>query len=309
MTGVPEAAVVLPGAALALLVWAGMKLFEEMPVEDRRFRDPPPWGFRVVWPLIRVVVHCCGSFLGVDRRMRILQRLKMAGVDYGLSPEQFFGGKVVAALGAVGVFGAVSGLLAWPWDLSRWAGLAGAAAGGFFYPDLWLRETVIQRRREVIRRLPFFLDMVTLAVESGSNLTGALTLAARRAPASALTAEVDRMLRDIRAGMSRADALRAMAERLDAPPIHVFVSSVVQAERSGASLAVLLRTQADQRRRERFLAAEKRAMEAPVKLLGPLILCIFPNTFVIIVFVLMVKSMQAGVITWPPLVWALQWPG
>ena len=102
------------------------------------------------------------------------------------------------------------------------------------------------------------------------------------------------MLRDIRAGKARADSLRSMAERLAEPNITSFITAVIQAEKMGMNLGPVLRVQADQRRSERFLRAEKLAMEAPVKMLFPLIAFIFPCTFIVLFFPIAMKFMNSG---------------
>ena len=155
----------------------------------------------------------------------------------------------------------------------------------------------------------FYLDIVTLSVEAGSNLTGGLTQAVQKSNDSALRSELSRVLRDIRAGKSRADSLRDLAERTGSLPIKNIVSGLIQAERTGSSLGPLLRAQADQLRSERFQRAEKQAMEAPVKLLGPLMMFIFPTTFLVLIFLVLSKALMQGVVTWGPIVWAYQWPG
>jgi tight adherence protein C len=94
---------------------------------------------------------------------------------------------------------------------------------------------------------------------------------------------------DLRAGRSRAEALRALGERLDMPAINPLVAALVQADASGGSLAEVLRTQSEQRLNERFARAEKRAMEAPVRMLAPLVLCIFPCTFLILAFPIVMR--------------------
>jgi tight adherence protein C len=179
---------------------------------------------------------------------------------------------------------------------------------GAVYPDIWLRETTQKRERQIFKSLPFFLDVITLSVEAGTNITGAFTQAVQRAPDGPLKSEFGRFLRDVRAGKSRAEALRALADRMQLESINSFVGSVIQAERMGGSLGQVLRAQADQRRSERFLRAEKQAMEAPVKLLGPLVAFIFPTTFMVLIFVLLYKAAEGGVVTSPTLLWALTWP-
>jgi tight adherence protein C len=102
------------------------------------------------------------------------------------------------------------------------------------------------------------------------------------------------LLREVRAGKPRTDAMRDMAARLNFPPINSLVSALVQGEVMGASIGAILRAQAEQRRTERFQRAEKLALEAPVKMLGPLIMCIFPCTFIVIGFPIASQLMKAG---------------
>jgi len=125
-------------------------------------------------------------------------------------------------------------------------------------------------------------------------LQGALQQAALKGPKGALCDEIKRVLRDVRSGKARADALRAMSERVQEPAVTNFVTALIQAERMGMNLGPVLRAQADQRRSERFLRAEKLAMEAPVKLLFPLIAFIFPCTFIVLFFPIVVQFMQSG---------------
>ena len=106
--------------------------------------------------------------------------------------------------------------------------------------------------------------------------------------------EINRVLREVRAGKARIDALRDFSTRLDFTPITSFVSALIQGEKTGSSLGPILRAQSDQRRSERFLRAEKLAMEAPVKMLGPLIFFIFPCTFIVIGFPIAMKFLASG---------------
>ena len=158
-------------------------------------------------------------------------------------------------------------------------------------------------------RTPYYLDIITLAVEAGTNLTSAFAYAVQKSPKSPLSDEIKRILRDVRAGKPRASCMRDFAERVQMPAIDNLVGSLIQAENIGSSLGPILRAQSQQRRSERFTRAEKLAMEAPVKLLGPLIMFIFPTTFMVLGFIIVVKAVMAGVITFRPLLWALTWPG
>lgn len=289
------------GLSLFLLVRGVYGIFADLPPEDRTYLDRPPLGFRVVWPLIQLLVYYLGPRLSMNYRLKAQARLRKAGADFALSPEQFFAGKIVSAI-AFGLFMTYAQALLASWSPSM---LLIAAVLGFFYPDLWLREATQKRHRHILKTLPFFLDIITLTVEAGTNLNGAFHQAFQKGPPGPLRSELGRVLREIRAGKTRADALRAMAERLDNPAITSLVGSLIQAEAMGTSLGPVLRAQSEQRRTERFQRAEKLAMEAPVKLLAPLVAFIFPNTFLIILFVLVVKAVQEGAITWPWLVYLL----
>ena len=126
-------------------------------------------------------------------------------------------------------------------------------------------------------------------------MQGAMNQAVAKGPKGVLRDEIQRVLRDIRAGKGRADSLRAMSERLQEAPVTSFTTAVIQAESMGMNLGPVLRAQADQRRSERFLRAEKLAMEAPVKMLFPLIVFIFPCTFIVLFFPIVMKFIHAGI--------------
>jgi tight adherence protein C len=159
-------------------------------------------------------------------------------------------------------------------------------------PMLWMRDVIARRTQEVVRDLPVYVDMLTLALEAGGALSVALKVATERAPDGVLRRGFLRVQGDLRAGRSRREALQALAERLSVSAVDPLVAALVQAESSGASLASMLRAQADQRLHERFARAEKLALEAPVKMLGPLVLCIFPCTFLVLAFPLVMRVLE-----------------
>ena len=111
-----------------------------------------------------------------------------------------------------------------------------------------------------------------------------------------MSEELQRVLRDVRAGRTRAESLRMLGERLRMPAISNWVAAVLAAERQGSSLGPILRAQAEQRRNERFLRAEALALKAPVKMLFPLMTCIFPCTFVIVFFPVVIRVLDEGIL-------------
>ncbi len=293
------------GMGVSLLVWMLYRVFHSIPTEDRQFLDRPALGFRLVWPLIQLVEFHAGAWVSDAQASTTLARLKKAGVEYSVSPKQYVAAKFISAVLFGGAIALVLAVISTP---LAWLGILGAL-GGFLYPELWLRELSDTRSKAILKTLPFYLDVITLSVEAGSNLTGGITHAVQKTGDSALRKEFSRVLRDIRSGKSRAEALREMSDRTGSPPVSSVVASLVQAEKTGASLGPILRAQAHQLRSQRFQLAEKKAMEAPVKMLGPLVIFIFPTTSFVIGFILLSKAIQEGLVTWQPLLWAYGWPG
>ena len=233
------------------------------------------------------------GLLSWRRRRRLEALLRQAGLQAYLEPHQ-----VLGMQGATGLCAAGTALSGWLQSTDQpdignallFAAVCGLAAT--ILPRVWLRDQVRARRKMVLRSLPFVLDMTTLCVEGGLNLHGALQQAVDKGPDGPLREELQRALGETRAGMSRADALRQLAQRLDEPAVRTWVSALIQAESLGMNLAPILRAQADQRRAERFLLAEKLALQAPVKMLLPLIAFIFPCTFIILAFPIAMKLME-----------------
>ncbi len=281
---------VLAAIAVILMVISARQIVSEVPDDDRRYMDPPPRFYRLTGPLVRLVAYYCGWAVSGATTSRIQASLRRAGQDYTLTPAQFFAGKLVASA----LFGAALG---WTTNKLGHGALLGAFAGaafGFFMPELWLADMTKARNLKILKRIPPFLDIVTMAVEAGMNLSVALQKSAEKMPPGPLQAEINRLLREVRAGKPRTDAMRDMAARLDFAPINSLVSALVQGELMGSSIGPILRAQAEQRRTERFQRAEKLALEAPVKMLGPLILCIFPCTFIVIAFPIVMQLMKSG---------------
>jgi tight adherence protein C len=174
-----------------------------------------------------------------------------------------------------------------------WPAILGCAAFVLAFPSLWLRAVVQRREVAVLRELPFHLDMIALGLEAGGTLNAAVRASLQRAPPGPLREALQQFAAELQAGRGRIDSLEALQRRLDFESITPLISTLIQAERAGGSLASVLRIQAEQRAHERFHRAEKLAMQAPVKMLGPLVLCIFPCTFVVLGFVVW-SSLRVG---------------
>ncbi|WP_082797876.1 type II secretion system F family protein [Collimonas arenae] len=141
-----------------------------------------------------------------------------------------------------------------------------------------------RRNSEISRYFPAFVDIVTLCCECGLTLNTAILNFCERGPVCVLRYEIERVVRDMKTGAGRADALERFARRTGNMDITRFVGIVLQCDKLGVPLGPTLRKFAEQKRTERFQRAEKLAMEAPMKMIAPLIMFIFPITFIIIAF-------------------------
>ena len=272
-----------------LSIWM---LYRAVPKENRDFMDPLGPKLRLVWPLIRVLEYYLCTNLPNEYLERVDERLQKTGVSYLLKAEQFVALRIVTTVLAL-LFTIIM-LAALKVSIPLLILLSPLA--GFYLPNLWLSDNRKRRTREVVMGMPVYLDFLTMSVEAGLNLSGGLAQAMEKGPQGALRTEFGIVLRDLRAGLTRSDALRRMSERLDIQEVTGFVSAIIQAEKLGSSMAQVLRVQAEQRRNERFQRAEKLAMEAPVKLVFPLVLFIFPVTFVVLGFPIVVKFLSEGIL-------------
>ncbi len=256
----------------------------------RTHMDALPLPLRLVWPAINFLQFYVLQTAPTSKLVKRKKQLDIAGLGFLLKSEEFIAFQAVTFL----VFSLITLCMASMLNATgsnKIGCMIGFGYLGWLYPAIWLRDKHKKRSKEILRSLPSYLDMITLCCQAGLSLTGAIAQAVDKGPKGALRDEFDHMLRDMRAGMNRMEALRSMAERTDNENIKSLVSSLTQAESLGASIANTLADISDQRRTERFQYAEKLAMEAPVKMIGPLVIFIFPVTFVIIFFPLVMEYM------------------
>ncbi|WP_447589751.1 type II secretion system F family protein [Aquipseudomonas campi] len=269
---------------LLIFIW----LLSLLPEENRAYMDPVPGWVRPIWPLVRLISHFFCSNVPPRFMDRLDQKLQKTGALYVLTAEDFLALCITLALlfplvTAVPMATGKSGII--------WSVLLVMLAMGALLPMMWISDTHKRRDRDIIRNLPVFLEYLTMCVDAGLNFLGALQQAVDKGPDGAMKNEFRIVLRDIRSGLPRSEALQRMEERVNLKDLTTFVRSVIQAEKMGSSLRNTLQIQAQQRLEERFQRAEKTAMQAPVKLIIPLIMFIFPLTFVILLFPIVVKFM------------------
>lgn len=214
------------------------------------------------------------EWLKIDNfRNNAQKKLTAAGNPFGWDPDEFL---AIKELSAIGLF-----LAFWLASKSFLLSLM-LLIIGFFLPDLWLNERIIRRKRNIVKELPYFIDMLTLSVEAGLDFGAAMNKIIQKSPSTSLIEELKQVQEEIRVGSTREDALRNLARRIDVQEITSFTSVLIQTDNMGSPLGTILRTQSEQMYLTRFLRAEKIAHEAPVKILFPLIVFIFPVIFIVL---------------------------
>jgi tight adherence protein C len=161
-----------------------------------------------------------------------------------------------------------------------------------FAPYVLLSRRVDERQHELRIKLPDILDLLTISVEAGLGFEQALDRTISAVP-GALSDEFARMLGEVRAGASRADAMRALDQRTNVPEVRSFVLAILQADTFGVSIGRVLRAQAEEMRIKRRQLAQERAQQAPVKMLIPMVFCVFPSLFVVVIGPAIINIRQA----------------
>ncbi|MEO8315482.1 MAG: type II secretion system F family protein, partial [Pseudomonadota bacterium] len=228
-----------------------------------------PLGFTLCrWPAHMLAPTLAGLLPAAHER-RVLRTLDANGLYPQLTPVLWIASRVVHGGLAAGAVIAMAGTAAWM--IATLMAMAGFMAGG-----IWLRKLNLERERQIARELPAYLDLLTVCVEAGATLTAGVRLIVAQAPDTPLRTYFERVLREVRSGRPRAEAFVHVAEIHGVESLTTLASALAHAEGAGMSLGQILRTQSEQRTAERFARAERLAMQAPVKMLGPLIFCIFP---------------------------------
>ncbi|MCG8668331.1 MAG: type II secretion system F family protein [Pseudomonadales bacterium] len=266
--------------AMILIIVSMHRIKKEVPDDDREYMDPLPKLAMYVWPIVRIIAYHFGERLPLSMLEKYATLLKKSGLDYLFMPSQLFGLQVVTGTMMLGVAFFILDTL----EMNDWFLYTVGFMLGWLMPLMSLHDRRKKREKLICKELPTYLDFLNMAVQAGMNMSGAIAQSVSKGPDGFLKNEFSRVQRDMKAGMPRADALKEMANRLELKEVSAFTISVAQSERSGASISKSLSAQAEQRRSERFQRAEKLAMEAPVKLIFPLVAFIFPMTFAILAF-------------------------
>lgn len=223
-------------------------------------------------------------------------RLISAGYEGVLSAEEFMSIQILLIIVAVPLsFGFQPALEGLPGVGRFWnVGTILMIGYSLIYPTSWLKQTRGIRHRSMQKALPYVLDLMTLSVEAGLDFMSAIRKIIERRAMDPLGEELLRVFHEIQVGKTRRQALRDMGLRVDQPDISSVVSALVQADELGVSLGTILRIMADQMRMKRFQRAEKLAYEAPVKMLGPLLLLIFPAVMLFLLGPILAQAFRSA---------------
>jgi tight adherence protein C len=205
------------------------------------------------------------------------KQIVMAGGLEGLTAAELFLYVTLAALVGLTLSIWISLMTGW----SAWTVVLGCLLGAV-YPFIWLRDQVKKRHNEIQRDLPYHIDLLTLCVEAGLDFGAGVARTVEKGKPGPLRDELMTFLAEVRVGKTRAEALEAMSNRVGLIALSNFLAALIQADRMGSGLGRTLRLQAEQLRNDRFQRAEQLAGEAPVKIILPLVLFIFPTIWIIL---------------------------
>lgn len=267
--------------------------------DGRRAERKIPLLMRLLLPLAPNFSRLVAGRAFAAQRKEVEWMLVAAGLEGLLSPGEFLSLKllvplVVGGLWTLAVF-ALGALLPGSPFADAWPIFAVLGVCLFYlFPVAWLRGALKKRHLEIVRALPFVLDLLTLSVEAGMDFMSALQRNCERRRLDALNEELIRMTHEIQVGTPRRTALRNLSERVRQGDLRGVAHALIQADELGVSIGSILRIQSEQLRARRFERAEKLANEAPVKMLGPLMLCIFPAVFLVLLGPVIQQAARTG---------------
>lgn len=213
---------------------------------------------------------------------KVRQKFVYTGDSTADAVDRFLAVRAVTAIAAVAVF-----LCFFVLGITPFEGMANTAVGALLVlvlavgPDAKLNRRIEARQHEIQLQLPDVLDLLTISVEAGLGFEQAVDRVIVSVP-GAISDEFSRMLGEVRAGASRADAMRAMDERCNVAELRSFVLAILQADTFGVSIGRVLRAQSEEMRIKRRQLAQEKAQKAPIKMLIPMVFCIFPALFVVV---------------------------
>jgi tight adherence protein C len=238
-----------------------------------------PFSERFLRPAIERLGSIMSRSTPQKARQNLMNRLELAGRPGNLTPEDFAAVRIVAAavMAAVGLL--LGLLLANPVYLA--VSVALGAGLGFYLPVLWLKQKVDKRRSEIQKGLPDAMDLLVIAVDAGLGFDAALARVTDKYK-NALSDEFAKVLREVSLGRPRLEAMDEMGRSSGVEDLHNFIQAIIQSEQFGTGIGKILRIQADEMRRKRRQRAQEKAAQATLKMMLPMVGCIFPTLWIVL---------------------------
>jgi tight adherence protein C len=243
-----------------------------------------PLSERIFVPLLRRIGEFSARFTPQKALLDTARKLEMAGNPGNgkIDATSFLALRFIVPVVFDGFLFLIARISPTPWPIARLL-IALLVFGllGFSFPQLWLTSQIQSRQKEVRKAMPDALDLLTICVEAGLSFDSAISKVAEKWE-NQLSLAFGRVIREIQLGKLQREALRDMSDRLDIPEMTSFVASVIQSQQLGVSMSKVLRIQSEQMRMKRRQRAEEEAHKAPIKMLFPMALLIFPSIMIIL---------------------------
>jgi len=251
----------------------------EKPLTIEEIELQRPFSERVMRPAIERLGSLLSRSTPQKARQDLLNRLELAGRPANLTPEDFAAVRLVAAA-VVGALGLLIGFLLGG-SIYLVISLVVGVILGYYLPVLWLKQKVDGRKSEIQKGLPDALDLLVICVDAGLGFDAALARVTDKYK-NALSELLSKALREVSLGRPRLEALDEMGRNSGVEDLHNFIQAVIQSEQFGTGIGKILRIQADEMRRKRRQRAQERGAQATLKMMLPMVGCIFPTLWIVL---------------------------
>jgi tight adherence protein C len=237
-----------------------------------------PFTQRVILPIMQGIANVTTQFTPQKTLEKTQHLLDLAGNPNGLTPSVMWVMRFMAMFSLGILMLILLGRRGPVWGIG---GVLAGGALGFFMPVMWLQSKAQRRQQAILKSLPDALDLMSICVEAGLGFDQAMAKVHEKWETE-LALAFGRVIREIQLGKSRRDALKAMSESMDVPDVTSFVAAIIQADQLGVAISRVLKIQAEQMRIKRRQRAQEKANQAPIKMMIPMVLLIFPSIYLVI---------------------------
>jgi tight adherence protein C len=253
----------------------------EMPASLEELEMSLSFKDRVLVPLFRQLADILTKFTPEQQLEHTRKQLELAGQAHKTDARTFFGTRIIMTVLMGGGAFFLFFIATKQTPVNATAFTVGGALLGYYLPALQLKSQIEKRQKNILRALPDALDLLTICVEAGLGFDAAMGKVYEKWD-NDLSIAFGRVIQEIQLGKIRREALRDMASRMDVPDVTSFTAAIIQADQLGVSISKILRVQSDQMRVKRRQRAQERAQQAPVKMMIPMVLLIFPSIWIVL---------------------------